>query len=70
MASIYRYLGTDVRGYEVRYYFTADQIRIVDPETDDVVDETDLNGASIHDYRAWVESEVDATTVDWAEEAF
>jgi hypothetical protein len=68
--SIYRDLGTDVRGYEVRYYFAADQVRIVDPEADDVVDETDLDGASIHQYREWVDEHVDATEVDWNEEAF
>jgi hypothetical protein len=70
LGGIYRDLGTDARGYGVRHYFAADAVRIVDPESDDVVDTTDLDGASIHAYREWVDEHVDATTVDWNEEAF
>lgn len=66
----YLYLGTDDRGYELRYYPAADAVLIVDDDADVVVDRTALDGQTIHDYRAWVEAEVDATDVDWYDGAF
>jgi hypothetical protein len=70
LGGIYRLLGTDARGYEVRYYFVDGDIQIVDPETNDVVDETDLDGRTPQQYREWVDEFVDETEVDWNEEAF
>jgi hypothetical protein len=73
LEGIYYHLGTDVRGYEVRHYPAADAVRIVDADAggqEDVVDRTALDGRSIHAYREWVDEHVDATEVDWNEEAF
>lgn len=68
-ASIRFELGTDDRGNAVLHVPATNDILIESPSGEEV-DRTDLGGATIHDYREWVEQHVDATDVDWDERAF